>query len=59
MKIRIKVGNVEIEYSEPTTETDYQKIVSKDGIGEKLKHEVLLEEVEQMADKEAEIYYNK
>lgn len=57
MLIKVKVGKVEIEYSEPTCETDYPKCTSKDkfdGLG--TKHDALLKTIGDMADKAAEIH---
>ena len=57
MLIKIKVGKVEIEYSEPTETTDYPKVTSKDKFDELLtKHDVLMKAIKDMADKAAEIH---
>ena len=60
MLIRVKVGKVEIEYSEPTGETDYPKCTSRDKTeaikGADTKHDALLKTIKEMADKAAEIH---
>ena len=60
MRIRVKVGDVEITYSEPTKETDYPKITSSDkttGVsGRNTRHELVLKSIEAVADKAAQIH---
>ena len=60
MLIRVKVGRVELEYSEPTVETDYPKCTSRDKTesisGAATKHDALLKTIKEMADKAAEIH---
>jgi hypothetical protein len=60
MLIRVKVGDVEIEYSEPTKETDYPKCLSRDKTPEiegcPTKHDAFIKTVGFMADKAAKIY---
>jgi hypothetical protein len=62
MLIKVKVGEVEIEYSEPTTETDYPRCVSHDSSnkidGASIKHNLLLKTIKEMADKAAAIHAN-
>lgn len=57
MLIKVKVGNVEIEYSEPTDSTNYPKVTSRDEFeGAVTKHDALLKAIKEMADKAAEIH---
>ena len=59
MMIRVKAGSSEIEYSEPTKETDYPKCISRDKTPDiadcDTKHDALLKTIAFMADKVAEI----
>jgi hypothetical protein len=62
MLIKVKVGEVEIEYSEPTTETAYPRCTSFDTTrsisGAETKHDLLLKTIKEMADKAASIHAN-
>jgi len=62
MLIRVKVDTVEIEYSEPTNETDFPKCTSRDRAKEingcDTKHDALLKTISHMADKANEIHRN-
>ncbi len=59
MLIRVKVGKVEIEYSEPTNSTDYPKCTSGDKFQNegRCKSDALLITIKEIADKAAEIYH--
>ena len=54
MKIRVKIGEVEIEYSEPTETTSYPKCTSTDKTdkieGANTKHDALLKTIKEMAE---------
>ncbi len=60
MLIRVKVGEVELEYSEPTESTDYPKCTSRDKTPEindcATKHDALMKTIIGMADKAAAIH---
>jgi hypothetical protein len=57
MKILVKVGKVEIEYSEPTEETIYPKIVSKDTMPNGgTKGDAFIAAIEKLVDKAADTY---
>lgn len=56
MKIAIKVGNVEIEYSEPMRETQYPKIISKDSYENITKSERMFQVISDIAHTASEIY---
>jgi hypothetical protein len=57
MQIKVKVGKVEIEFTEETPATDYPRIVSKDKyVGEKTKADQMLIAIKEIADKAAQIH---
>lgn len=57
MLIKVKVGKVELEYSEPTETTNYPKVTSKDKFdGLSTKHDALMKAIKEMADKAAELH---
>ncbi len=55
MKLYVKVGRVELEYSESTDCGNYPKVTSKDSYENGTKSDRLLEFIKEMADKAAEI----
>ena len=60
MLIRVKIGKVELEYTEPTAETKYPKCINEGLVekidGVKTQHDALLKTITTMVDKAVEAH---
>ena len=50
MKIRVRCGDAEILYEEPTEVTHYPKITTKDKVGGEFKYIVLMSQVKNLCE---------